>query len=197
MHLKNAILLGILSTMVFIPAAAAQNSVQPETVRSVYACKIIDQPQERLACYDEAVNRMEFAEKSGEIVTVSKEEVENVKRDAFGFNIPSLPRLSGLLRGSDKEKSTETSAEKPGKLGIDDVDSVELTIKNTTTFGYKKTRFFLTNGQVWEQVGSDEIRIPRVRDGIPNTVSIRTASLGSYLMQINDRGRAVRVKRIR
>jgi len=74
---------------------------------------------------------------------------------------------------------------------------VVLTIRKTTEYGYKKTRFFFDNGQVWEQTDGSKIRIPKVRNSVANTAIISKASLGSFLLRVNGKGSAVRVRRVR
>jgi len=82
--------------------ALAQSSAKPDELQAIYACKTIEDAKKRLACYDSSVGRFEAAEKSGEVVTVSKTTIEKVERDAFGFNIPSLPSLGKIFGGGDK-----------------------------------------------------------------------------------------------
>ena len=92
---------GLLAVTLFIALTQpvyAQSTPQPTEISDVYACKTLADSTERLECYDNAVGRLEAAEKSGEVVTVSKKEVEKVERDAFGFNIPSLPGLGKLFK---------------------------------------------------------------------------------------------------
>jgi len=212
----------------------AQIAGQPSEVTAIYACKTLTDPDARLACYDTAVGRLEVAQKSGEIVTLSKTQVEKVKKDAFGFNIPSLPGLGKLFGGGsknkpkskthaaladmpaladidapqskpktkkDKAKKAKTKKDKAKKkqaaIDADNIKSVSLTLRKTTTFGHKKTRFFFNNGQVWEQADSLSVRIPKSRGGIPNTAKITKAALGSYMLRVNGKGRAVRVRRVR
>ena len=205
-----ATLLTCIVFMTFPLGALAQDATKPAEISAVYACKSFTEPMARLACYDKAVGRLEAAEESGEVVTVSKTEVEKVKRDAFGFNIPSLPGLGKLFK-KDKPKQTainrsdtnvsntdtDTKASNKKKNNFEGMKAVSLEIKETTEFGYGKTRFFLANGQVWEQTSKDSIRVPKVRDGVPNTVEIRKASLGSFLMRVNGKGKATRVRRVR
>lgn len=202
----------------------AQSSNQPDEIQAVFACKTISAPLERLACYDNSVGRFEAAETSGEIVTVNKTAIEKVERDAFGFNIPSLPSLGKLFGGrSDKSKNTKTADKKdndltaplkqaerttppkqpvsapnlPSKPEPTKVTEVTLDIRKTAEFGYKKTRFFMANGQVWEQADGLKIRIPKVRNGQANTARISKASLGSFFLRVNGKGSAIRVRRVR
>jgi len=214
----------ILSLLTLDSQAFAQSSSQPDELQAIYACKSIEDAGKRLACYDSSVGRFEAAEKSGEVVTVSKTAIEKVERDAFGFNIPSLPSLGKLFGGSDKAgkrkkknaltdpvkkapdqevelkptPSTPTQASLiPAKPKTSKITDVTLDIRKTTEFGYKKTRFFMTNGQVWEQTDSIDVRIPKVRNGKSNTVKISKASLGSFFLRVNGKGSAIRVRRVR
>lgn len=202
--------------------AHAQSQALPDELQAVYACKSISQADKRLACYDRTVGRFEKAEKSGEVVTVSKSAIEKVERDAFGFNIPSLPSLGRLFGGGRsteknempdgnniltapvKEVSRDDAARKPVKPPVINnkpqasaVTDVSLELRKVTEFGYKKKRFFMTNGQVWEQIGTAKVRIPKIKNGKANTVEIRKAAVGSFLLQINGKGSAIRVKRVR
>lgn len=203
--------------------AHAQSNTPPDELQAIFACKGLTNPQERLACYDSSVERFEAAQESGEVVTVSKTEIEKVERDAFGFNIPSLPNLGTLFGGGDKaEKSVKNSPKKndltdpvtealakpaPSSTSqsssvlstpkVSDIKTVTLDIRKTTEFGYKKTRFFMSNGQVWEQADSLKVRIPKVRNGKTNTATISKAALGSFMLRINGKGSAIRVRRVR
>lgn len=200
--------------------ASAQSAGQPDELEAIYACKSISDSLERLACYDNSVGRFEAAQKSGEVVAVSKTAIEKVKRDAFGFNIPSLPGLSTLFGGNRKDSksaaksndltdpvkeaavtSTPNRAAKPPATqalpDARDMKEVTLDIRKMTEFGYKKTRFFMTNGQVWEQLDTTRLRIPKKRNGEPLKANISKAALGSFVLQINGKGSDIRVKRVR
>ena len=206
----------IITTVLLSTHAKAQSAALPDELQAIYACKSISSAQERLACYDNSVGRFEEAEKSGEVVTVTKTAIEKVERDAFGFNIPSLPSLGGLFGGGSKktvkengltapvkkasipkEPSSSVSLPKISKPEPSDITDVNLTIRKTTEFGRGKTRFFMTNGQVWEQVGSIRGRIPKVKEDKTTTAEISKAALGSFLMKINGKGSAIRVRRVR
>lgn len=209
----------------FTSVTYAQSAAQPDELQAIYACKSITDPQKRLACYDSSVGRFEAAEKSGEVVTVSKTAIEKVERDAFGFNIPSLPSLGGLFGGKNKTSAVdkkpkanpltaavvppsaqsadlkptheEPKLTKPVRPETSKVTEVTLDIRKTTEFGYKKTRFFMSNGQVWEQADGLKVRIPKVRNGEKNTAEISKAALGSFFLRINGKGSSIRVKRVR
>lgn len=218
-----ASILFTLATLYATPALSAP-------LDAIYACAETEDAAERLACYDAAVGTLQQAEARGEVTTISRSEVEAVERDAFGFNLPTLPRLKGLFGGSKKKsKSTtpskkdaltapvataESTIETPSAddrpkaaapktvakplMEIEAIDEIVLGLRSTKEFGgSKKVRFYLDNGQVWDQQGTRRVRIPKERDGRTNTVEIRRAAMGSYLLRVNGEGAAIRVRRVR
>ena len=144
----------------------------------VYACKEIAADADRLACYDAAVGRLKAAEDAGEVKTFTRKEVEEVKRDSFGFAIPSLPKLA--FGGKDEN----------GKAKADDLKEVTFPIKS---IGGKRGALIITleNGQVWHQIDDKSVN-PRDQ----KEARIYQASLGSYKMKL-DGGLAFRAKRVK
>lgn len=220
----SAIIISTLAiAMTIAPQAIAQIDDQPDELQAIYACKTITAPEERLACYDNSVGRFQAAEKSGNVVAVSKTTIEKVERDAFGFNIPSLPSISGIFGRNNKESDTSKRVKKENDLTApvkqaervqntpnptqppafqtkpepSKISDVTLDIRKTTEFGRDKTRFFMTNGQVWEQVGTTRTRIPKVKTGETANAEISKAALGSFLLRVNGKGASIRVRRVR
>ena len=107
--------------------------------------------------------------------------------------------------GSSTQQTTVEDFGKTGKIRqtnpkdsfLDADGNAVLTIDSVKTFGYKKLRFFMTNGQVWEQSGPRDIRVPKARGGNSNTAHITKAALGAYFLRINNKGQALKVKRVR
>ena len=177
----------------------AQSAESGDVVDAVIQCKSVENAEDRLACYDNAVGRFEDAQKSGDLVTISKSEVENVQKDAFGFELPSLPKL-GRLFGRNKSDSAEAAVEgttEPEKLGFNDVKFVELDILRTERLGNGRTKIYLVNGQEWVQRDDKRVKIYKAKGGRADYAQIKKASLGSYLMRINDKGQSIRVQRIK
>ncbi|MEP1231225.1 MAG: hypothetical protein ABJG88_11155 [Litorimonas sp.] len=165
-------------------SAQAQSAEQPKELQAIYACKVKTNSDERLACYDAAIGNFETAEKSGEIITFDTQENKNEKRNLFG-----------------KKKKAEQPASRQSskvKSGFDDnVKEVSFHIDRTKAFGRKKNRFYFSNGQIWEQTQDEVLRIPESKNGEINIANIRKASFGSYMLNINGKGKAVRVKRVK
>ncbi len=144
------------------------------SLNGLVTCKKIEDPTERVACYDQTVDRLVEAEKVGDVQIVTRAEVEQAKRESFGFQIPSLVNFGGSKFGNDSEAITKI-AEK--------IADVQLT--------GDRVRVSLSNGQVWVQTDAHNIR---VRDY--ETAEISAAALGSFKMKL-DGGPAFRVKRER
>lgn len=82
-------------------SAAAQ---EPVRLNSLLACRDIDDPEERLSCFDRESARLPGA---GDLVAVNVAEVKAVERDSFGLELPSLPGLSTAIFGGGDELGLE------------------------------------------------------------------------------------------
>lgn len=149
-------------------AAHAADTASP--LDPLYACRAITDPTERLACFDQNSATIERAEKAGDVVSIDKSKAESIKREAFGFHMPSLPKLG--LPGSGA-----------------DLEAIQASLTQMIPLGEGQYIFRLDNGQVWEQI-DDRIDRPRM----PATVTVKKGAMGSYLLKIGDQ-RAVRVRR--
>lgn len=161
---------------VLLAGSAAAQTPAPNAgvLDQVYACATVSGETERLACYDQAVGRLRQAQTSGDIVAVDRAQAEEIERDAFGFSLPSLPRLFG--RDRDAEPA---------------FTELQLEIARVDARPNLPARFTMSNGQVWTQIGTEAVR--HVRAG--GAVRIRRAALGSFLMSVEAGGAAIRVRR--
>lgn len=184
--IKTATLIGIaIAAIASLPNASAQTH---DIMSKLYDCKTIADDAARLECYDQGVGRLETAEKSGELMTIDRESVNQIKRESFGFNIPSLPKLKLFNR----DKSNETAATKAEDM---DDGTLTLTLKSHRIMANGRIKFYFVNGQVWEQTQTKRAR--KIRDGETTTLVIRPAAMGSYMAKINGKGTSLRVKRIK
>lgn len=143
-----------------------------ETLSRLTACRAIADGAARLSCYDTAVNALESAERQGEIVVMDRAQMGEARRQLFGFEMPTMPRLFGAE-------------------GAVELDSIETTLQSATTAADNRWVFRLADGGVWRQIDSDPFRY-RPRPG--DAVRVRKASMGSFLMTVGN-SRAVRVRR--
>jgi len=91
MSVSHRVSIAALCLTVALPAAATAQTGDP--VDSVLACRSVTELEARLACFDAAADRLAAARQSGDLMTVTRGDVEAVERDSFGYSLPSLPRL--------------------------------------------------------------------------------------------------------
>lgn len=209
----------IIASSLTLTAEARQDS-SPTRLDAIYKCAQETDEAKRLACFDAATQDIKAAEDSGELVTVTREDVEKEQRNSFGFAtnafstvrdifiggsdddgaIESEGTIETASSGSGATESASASASATGRRPVasfEALDEISVPILKTEEFGYNRNRFYLANGQIWDQADSGRFRIPREEGGERNTAEIRKGALGSFLMQINGEGKAITVKRRR
>ena len=168
------LLLGVTS-----PAPAKDKAGSGDSpLGQLYDCQRIENPQQRLACYDKAVSSLHAAEDKKELVTIDAKSARKIRREAFGFNLPSLPKL-GLP-----------------KIGLGGkTDTLIAPVKTVRKSG-RDFVFTLENGQVWRQTGGPTGYIPKGK----LTARIRALKLGGYMMSVTNgkmRVKGMKVRRIK
>jgi len=159
-------------------AAVAQTttSALPGAVQRLLECRGQTPDAARLACYDAAVAELSRVISSGDVVVVDHERVAKVKRQAFGFSLPSLNLF-----------------ERGGEKGGGELQQISGVVAEAHLRGDRKWIITLEDGAVWEQ--TDDERLNREpRKG--SKAEVRKAALGSFFMNI-DGQRALRVQRVR
>jgi hypothetical protein len=178
------IVLAALAFVAFVgPVAAQEQAATPGVLDQVYACRNITDEAQRLACYDGAVGQLQEAQNTGNLVAVDRGQAQEMDREAFGFSLPSLSRIFGGGGGGNQSAASTPRFER--------VDNIQMTIASVTHRRNMPSTFHMSNGQVWVQIDDEVAR--NVREG--GSVTIRRASLGSYLMSVDAGGPAIRVRR--
>lgn len=151
---------------------AAPTQERPETLERLMACRGIADNTARLTCFDTAAGALDTAQRQGDVVVIDRAGVAETRRQLFGFEMPSLPRLFG-------------------PEGTVEIDSIESTLQSASLVGEGRWVFRLADGSVWRQIDSERVRFEN-RPGQP--ARVRKASLGSFLLTVGG-SRAVRVRR--
>ena len=141
-------------------------------VQKLADCRKVADDAARLACFDAAAAALEQAEAKGDIVVVDRAQAQQVRRQAFGFRLPSL---SVFDRGDKPEE----------------VDSIESSIVSARTEPTGKWVLKLEDGSTWTQIDVDSPSI-KPKAGMP--VRVRKATMGSFLLSV-DGQRAFRARR--
>jgi len=170
MKMNAARSLGMALAVVALGAGAV--SAQPKAegraaiVQKLVDCRKVTDDAARLACYDQTTAALDQAEAKGDVVIVDREQARKVRKQAFGFTIPSI---SIFAKGEEKE----------------DVDSFDGVVAAARQEGGGHWVVKLEDGAVWRQVGMEEL-FKSPKPGMK--VKIRKASLGSYLMTVDNQG---------
>lgn len=159
---------------------AGSSAQSPEALAKVYACAAVVDSTKRLECFDAAVASLRTAETTGEFAAVDASRVRQMERESFGFSLPSLPRLG--LPGTRRADGTEV-AEAPS--------SQAMKIVRTGRMDGNPT-FIMDNGQVWAVIVTQANRLARPGAA----VTVRKASLGSFMLSVDAGGPALRVRRV-
>lgn len=154
------------------PAAAQDARGASPLVDAVVACRTEADQTARLRCFDRAAAALGEASGRGELVVLGREDVRRTRRSLFGFAVPDAPLFGG------------------SRIKDEPVREIEAVIKGVRGDGYGRYTITLADGAVW--------RTTETGRGTPKpgqTVLIRRAALGSYLMRIDGRAgvRALRV----
>lgn len=141
-------------------------------VQKLVDCRKLTDDAARLACYDQAAAALDQAEAKGDIVVVDREQARKVRRQAFGFALPSITLFE---KGETKE----------------DLENVTGVVAAARQDSMGHWIIKLEDGATWAQIDATELfKTPKA--GM--AVKIRRASLGSFLM-IVDNQRAFRARR--
>ena len=152
--------------------APATDQERAKELQQLIDCRKIADPTQRLACYDQAAPSLDQAEAKGDIVVVNREQARKVRRQAFGFTMPSMSLFS---RG-----------EKP-----EEITSADGVITSARKLNTGKWEVVLEGGARWVQVDLTEIPL----DPKPGQkVKIKSAAMGSFVMSVNNQ-REVKVHR--
>ncbi len=155
-----------------LSAQATPPQERPETLARLMACRGIAENTVRLACFDTAAGASDSAERQGDLVVIDRAGVAETRRQLFGFEMPSLPRLFG-------------------PEGAVELESIDSTLASASSVGEGRWVFRLADGSEWRQIDSERVRF---RNSPGQPVRVRKGALSSFLLTI-DGSRAVRVRR--
>lgn len=143
-------------------------------VRSLLSCRSIGEAERRLACLDQATERVAVALESNALVVISREDAQRSSRLTFG--------LGGSAR--NPSAAVETKVRGP--------ERVETRIHSAREVSYGKWLLVLEDGSTWQTTEIDRSLSP----GAGEKVVLRKGLLGAYLVAVG-RSRELQAKRLR
>jgi len=169
----------VVGAVIGVSSASAQSDpaqAEPNAgiVEQLFDCRTIENPTERLACFDREVDRVYQARESKELVIADREEIKQTRKGLFGFTLPKI----GIFRGEDD--------------GVEEISEVTATIASARQSSTGRYVLTLESGARWMQVD----KVPVFGNpGAGDEVVIEKGVLGSYKAKIGKR-RAFKVKRV-
>lgn len=162
--------------------AIAQQLPTSQSIENLQKCYEIQSDSERLTCYDLFAKTFQTNVEDGSVVVVDKEAIESQIEDDFGLNNNNSENLREALN----IPSVDTEQK--------DDDAITVKITEAKKLSNRKYRFYLENGQVWEQTDSAYVYFPKNNE---NIATIKSGALGSFKLRVNGKGRSIRVRRIK
>ena len=167
---RGSVLLMVALSLAPAAALAAQAPKLPDRaglVKALSDCRAITDPTERLACYDKAAAALDEAQTKGDVVVVDRQQVREVKRQAFGFKLDALSIFNNK-GGATKEEAGD--------------EAITATAKSAYRNANGKLVVTLDTGAVWRQI-DDETLSRDPHEG--SQIRIRRATLGSFMMNVD------------
>ena len=177
--MDRALIVTPFAVMFLSVSAVAQSPAVPvaKPVAALQQCRALTDAAARLACYDWAVDGLNAATASGDVVVVERTEMRKARKGLFGFTLPRIGFLTG------KPDNAEDRA---------DEAQLETTVTAARSIGNGKWRFTVEGGALWETVEATM----GFRDPAPGKkVLIEKGIMGAYFVAIAG-GRRVQAKRI-
>jgi hypothetical protein len=187
MHVRLTILTAAVFGLSAVPAAAAE----PEaTFQELQKCSGVQEPAQRLACYDSLMPRVRaaLAAGPGDLSRDDQTTLFGLNLDIFGSSQARTPEQFGANDLPARPDSSVQGSARP-------IESITANVTEFATTPTGKFIVFLDNGQVWRQQQSDTGNARFKSSG--NVVTISYGMLGSYTLQLNGSNKVFKVNRVK
>ena len=168
----SLIVLYLLFPFISVTAVAGPDR-PPETFVALLKCRSLGEQAARLACYDNAVTRLEAATRNRDVVLIDREHMRSTRRKLFGLPLPDINLFGGNQHGSEE------------------VEAIEGEVAGAHQGGDGNWVVRLRDGAVWIQT-DDRPLVVAPRTG--TRVVIRRAAMGSFMMRPGSQA-GIRVRR--
>ena len=132
-------------------------------VSAIIDCRKVTEDAARLACYDSAASAFDQAQTKGEVVVIDKAQARAVRRDTFGFSLPSFHFFEAVK-------------------GDEPLDNITVEVERAGRTPYGKWIVVTAEGATWEQTDDSEL----LRDPQKGSkLLIRKGALGAYMCRVD------------
>jgi len=207
LHLTTAI------AAVLIVSTSQPALAQISPANQIIGCQSIDNDIARLECFDLVAARLNTMVKPPPAQTLSPviPKTATTPPDSPVASEPAMPEMTNTYSVAPAT-AAPTKAEaaikdfgkdlkappKPKEAALlTPKGDVIFTVKHVQIFDFVKKRFYMTNGQVWEQTTAANLDIDEGKPPAGTTAEISKGGFGGYKLKINDKKWGVKVKRVR
>jgi hypothetical protein len=210
----------VVSVVTFAVALQSASAESPEQlnqalVNQAQDCRLIVNDKQRLSCFDnlfklkplDPLKQIMPFEKNPETADSTALSTKPTKLPASKTQASDLPKTiptetalpKVIIDKNEADNKVGTSIEEFGAehLKIDKAKEQKLEVVSFTIEKVGKTlrnnqRFYFTNGQIWENKGSKDLRVK-----VGDEVQIKDGALSAFYLSKIDGNRSVRVKRVK
>ncbi len=154
-----------------VPAA----SLADEFIDELMVCRDLPSDEARLICYDAAMDRDKQRDGLRPAPSSTPQATTEISQEEFFGK-----------SGDEVQRTVEKAS------GTERIEKLEARVTRLQWSSSGKFVVKLDNGQVWRQIDTGDLRLSE-----GDTVVIRKAALGSFMMQKSGSKRSNRVKRVR
>ena len=147
--------------------AAKKSDLEPgraAVVQALSDCRKITEDTARLACYDKAAGVLDQAEAKGDVVVIDQEQAKAVRRQAFGFSLPTLHIFDHISKGGE---------------GVDHLTLDIASVHHNSEGGWV---FVATDGAVWRQTDREDLALD---PHAGSKLLVKNGALGSFFCKVD------------
>lgn len=176
------------AAIVMMAAPQMSFAQSADALSNLYACEALTTKDAQLSCFLTETARLRGVDARGDAV---KGTAAVTEKDTRVARIDQA-RKDQELKAAKQELAALKQAEEvrknpPKKRSVAIVSAVRYGAN-----GYM--RFTLENGEVWQQIETGKVRLGRAE---PDMLTIKRASLGSFLGRINDKRPSFRIRQVK
>jgi hypothetical protein len=181
----------ILSTGIWL-WAMTQAADGAELPQDLIDCRALTSAVARLDCYDQAIDAHGAAtSESPEGTTARPADPPPVAATAAARTVVEEPAGEISQEALFGKNMVEVKKSVQEATGSNEIDQIQATVTRLRSSATRKAIITLDNDQVWTQIDNSRLRL-----SVDDKVTIRRASMGSFLLYKSGRKSSMRVKRI-
>jgi len=196
----------VLFMLTLFKSAQAKNNNEnmDELLLKGQQCQSIQQPLKRLDCYDNLfilsldnhviTSQNTLLPNNPVVFDTATEQTTKASLEIKSLSGRSIVKHSIINPPLYAEQLADNAGKKYLSSENKTVTAIPVTLIKATKNKYRRYSFYLDNGQIWQQLEARYLNIPK---NMPVAASLTQGALASYNLQIDDKPRVIKVKRVK